>query len=157
MFADSSIDVGCGKFAWKVEKTAEPEPPEPELKVGERQCNDGYSHHDVHNDQQKFWSETYCKWTAEGVTLNKGDDKLKEMYMHPIGPYADLHQNFNISWVEGCEHAEGQKADLPIPGDDSVTCNGLMRGLYVECRDNGGAGGTIDAGCLRYHFWPTEQ
>ncbi|RNJ53241.1 hypothetical protein D7B24_002088 [Verticillium nonalfalfae] len=157
MFADSSIDVGCGKFAWKVEKMAEPEPPEPELEVGERQCNDGYSHHDVHNDQQKFWSETYCKWTAEGVTLKKGDDKLKEMYMHPIGPYADLHQNFNVSWVEGCEHADGQKADFPIPGDDSVTCKSLMRDLYVECRTNGGAGGTIDAGCLRYHFWPTEQ
>ncbi|KAM0332536.1 hypothetical protein ACHAQA_002819 [Verticillium albo-atrum] len=156
MFVDSSIDVGCGTFAWKVDKLPEAPPPEPELTLGERKCSDAYSHHDVHDGQQEGWTNTYCRWMTDGVLLKEGDEKLQHMYMHPIGPGQDLHQNFDISWIEGCKHDDGQKADFPIPGDDSITCNSIMRANYKEC-NNGGAGGTTDAGCLRYHFWPTNQ
>ncbi|KAE9582153.1 hypothetical protein CGMCC3_g1431 [Colletotrichum fructicola] len=27
----------------------------------------------------------------------------KKVYWHPVGPGADYHQNFKISWIDACE------------------------------------------------------
>ncbi|KAH0439391.1 hypothetical protein CcaCcLH18_02868 [Colletotrichum camelliae] len=151
MFYDASVDVGCGKFTWKVEKPEEA-PPAPTL--GERVCHDKHSQYDVHDGQQDGWSSNGCRWFAAGKTMKAGD---KEVYWHPIGPGADYHQNYKISWIDGCETSVAeQNLDSPIEGDTGVTCASLMRANYKSC-NNGGAGGYRDAGCLRYDFYVTVQ
>jgi hypothetical protein len=37
-----------------------------------------------------------------------------------------------------------------------VTCKGLFKNDYLHC-NNGGAGGFIDVGCLRYSFKPIAK
>ncbi|KAJ0297604.1 hypothetical protein Brms1b_013568, partial [Colletotrichum noveboracense] len=151
MFYDASVDVGCGKFIWKVQKP-EKAPPAPTL--GERICHDKHSQYDVHDGQQDGWSSNGCRLSAAGKTMKAGD---KEVYWHPVGPGADYHQNFKISWIDGCETSVAeQNLDSPIEGDAGVTCASLMRANYKSC-NNGGAGGYRDAGCLRYDFYVTVQ
>ncbi|KAL3297157.1 hypothetical protein RB213_006050 [Colletotrichum asianum] len=150
MFYDASVDVGCGKFTRKVEKP-EKAPPAPTL--GERICHDKHSQYDVHDGQQDGWSSNGCRLSAAGKTMKAGD---KEVYWHPVGPGADYHQNFKISWIDGCETSVAeQNLDSPIEGDAGVTCASLMRANYKS--NNGGAGGYRDAGCLRYDFYVTVQ
>ncbi|KAK1999299.1 hypothetical protein LX36DRAFT_632705 [Colletotrichum falcatum] len=151
MFYDASVDVGCGKFTWKIEK---PEEPLPKPTLGQRECHKEHSHYDVHDNQQKAWSSNGCGWYAASHKMKAGDE---EIYWHPIGLAADYHQNYKISWIDGCETGVSeQDVYSPIKGDDSVTCESIMRANYVSC-NNGGAGGSIDAGCLRYDFYVTEQ
>ncbi|KAJ0382385.1 hypothetical protein COL922a_012681 [Colletotrichum nupharicola] len=151
MFYDASVDVGCGKFIWKVEKP-EKAPPAPTL--GERICYDKHSQYDVHDGQQDGWSSNGCRLSAAGKTMKARD---KEVYWHPVGPGADYHQNFKISWIDGCETSVAeQNLDSPIEVDAGVTCASLMRANYKSC-NNGGAGGYRDAGCLRYDFYVTVQ
>ncbi|KAI8259044.1 hypothetical protein K4K58_002894 [Colletotrichum sp. SAR11_239] len=76
--------------------------------------------------------------------MKAGDE---EVYWHSVGPWADYHQNFKISWIDGCETSVAeQNLDSPIDGDAGVTCASLMRANYKSC-NNGGAGGYRDAGC----------
>ncbi|KAK2024426.1 hypothetical protein LX32DRAFT_705555 [Colletotrichum zoysiae] len=138
MYTDASIDVGCGKFTWRVEKPEE-EKPLSKPTLGNRECHDRHSHSDVHDN-----------WFAAGKTIKAGD---KEIYWHPAGYVTDYHQNYKISWIDGCRtSASEQKVDFPIEGDEGVTCENLMRANYVSC-DNGGAGCSITAGCLKYDFY----
>ncbi|RYP49893.1 hypothetical protein DL769_011025 [Monosporascus sp. CRB-8-3] len=154
MFIDASIDVGCGKFTWHVEKPAEPLPA-PSL--GNRDCHAEHSHYDVHDGQQDSWSLSGCRMFAAGKTMKAGDP---EIYWHPVGfPGADTdyHQNYEISWIDGCQtSATEQSVEFPIEADQSISCASLMRENYLNC-NNGGAGGSIDAGCLRYDFYATDQ
>ncbi|KAK2043256.1 hypothetical protein LZ31DRAFT_595781 [Colletotrichum somersetense] len=63
------------------------------------------------------------------------------------------YDNYKISWIDGCKTSVSeQKVDFPIEGDEGVTCENLMRANYVSC-DNGGAGGSITAGYLKYDFY----
>jgi hypothetical protein len=170
MFVDATIDVGCGTFSWSVEKPSEPESEPAKPTVSSRECHDAHNHYDVHADWVDAWSSLHCK--PNSGKMKAGD---KEIYWHPLG--GDYHQNYKISWIEGCTVATEQNVTFPIEGDEGVTCANLLRDNYYRCKSttleyiqarydlllivldqtgiNGGAGGSIDAGCLRYDFYVT--
>lgn len=60
---------------------------------------------------------------------------------------------YSINWILGCTTTVStQSVWAPIPDEAaSVTCRTLLRNNYLNC-DNGGVGGYINAGCLRYTF-----
>lgn len=126
MTETATIDVGCGEFGWKVEEG--PGSDTPKLGLKERECNDPKSKHDVHDGQQEDWASMGCRWFSD-KTMKSDSDKI---YWHPTGFAADWYQNFQISWIDGCDLVEEQNAAKPIPGDD-VSCFDIMRGLYKDC------------------------
>ncbi|KAK2763394.1 hypothetical protein CKAH01_04988 [Colletotrichum kahawae] len=168
MFRKASIDVGCGKFPWEVEKMAEPAP-KPSL--GKRECHDWYKHGDVHDYVQESWSVLGCKKHAKDKKMKEGDE---DIYWHPLPGYEP--GNFRITWINGCKAASEQSAEFPIEDDKSITCASIMRENYLSCMfctvsiviitlyanettltgNNRGTGGQIDAGCLRYNFYPDK-
>ncbi|KAF2220086.1 hypothetical protein BDZ85DRAFT_204310, partial [Elsinoe ampelina] len=149
MFVDASIDVGCAKFSWQVDSLPAPLP---KPSFSPRSCHADSHHRDVQDNAQLQYSQMACQY-YEGAVMKAGD---KELYFGPPGIMPDNHQNFKISWVEGCEtSAAEQKSTFPIEGD-ALNCTTLMRENYQLC-NNGGAGGFIDAGCLRYDFYPTSD
>lgn len=132
MSVDASIDVGCGKFTWHVEAPPKVDPPTPTPALNVRTCHPKHNHDEVHDNQQDTWSTIGCKWFAEGKTMKAGDP---EIYWHPIGMFADLNDNFKISWIDGCKTTvPEQKLDFPIDSDQSVTCYSLLRANLVECK-----------------------
>jgi hypothetical protein len=161
MYYDAAIDVGCGIFSWHVE-----EPPKPPA-LHSRVCHDPHKHSDVHSSWVDTWSGLNCR----------GDKKIKAgdpaIYWHPV--WAEYHQNYKISWIEGCSVTSEQSVEFPIADDRGITCGNLLRDNYYDCKsttlkwnqadaiftntsqtgDNGGAGGWIDAGCVRYEFYVT--
>ncbi|SPO07056.1 uncharacterized protein DNG_09750 [Cephalotrichum gorgonifer] len=151
MFADASVDVGCAKFTWKVDKALGTDPP-PDMSLGKIDCHDPHSHYDVHAPIQDAWSELGCKYVEDKRMMKPGDP---ELYWHPVGMGTDYHQNFKISWIEGCTKVQEQDTQFPVAADQSATCAKIMNANYHECRDNGGAGGVVDVGCLRYDFYVT--
>ncbi|KAL6903018.1 hypothetical protein GGI43DRAFT_433149 [Trichoderma evansii] len=59
---------------------------------------------------------------------------------------------YSISWIDGCETAvESQDPSLPLGSSLSPLCSNVLTWAYDWC-DNGGVGGYIDVGCLRYQF-----
>ncbi|RYP81621.1 hypothetical protein DL770_005829 [Monosporascus sp. CRB-9-2] len=122
MFIDASIDVGCGKFIWRVEEPAEPLPT-PSL--GNRDCHAEHSHYDVHDGQQDSRSSNSCQ---------PQDPVDRRMPNQPTE----------------------QNVEFPIEADQGISCASIMRANYLDC-NNGGAGGSIDAGCLRYDFYATYR
>lgn len=102
----------------------------------------------------------------------------KEIYWHPVG--GEYHQNYKISWIDGCIVVSEQSVELPIEGDPLIICGNLLLDNYYYCKpiiltyaqtlyalllivlhqtdtNNGGAGGWMDAGCLRYDFYITRS
>jgi hypothetical protein len=172
MFVEAYVDVGCGEFSWRVEAPQEPPPEPPKPTLGSRVCRDAHKHSDVHSGVVDIWAPIGCR-LEPGKKMKAGD---KEIYWHPIG-FADLYQNYKISWIDGCKVATEQSVELPIEGDQAITCGNLLRDNYYYCKltaqeyiqtgydlslivldktgNNGGAGGWIDAGCLRYDFYVT--
>lgn len=60
---------------------------------------------------------------------------------------------YSINWISGCRTTVREQ-DVTSPISDqaaSISCYALMSGNYVNCI-NGGVGGYIDVGCLRYSF-----
>ncbi|KAF4828739.1 hypothetical protein CGCTS75_v007235 [Colletotrichum tropicale] len=160
MFRKASIDVGCGNFTWEVEKMAEPAPepapeptpePAPKPTLGIRECNKQYEHLDVNGEAQKRWSFIGCSLDARNKKMKEGDGDI-----HWYGRHAPDRGNWRIHWINGCKEAVEQSAEFPIEGDKSITCESIMRDNYLSC-NNGGTGGKIDAGCLRYEFYPDKK
>lgn len=130
MFLEASIDVGCAKFAWQVDKALGSDPA-PVISLGERDCHDPHSHYDVHEGQVDGWSGNGCRMLAEGKTMKPGD---ADIYWHPVGMAADYHQNYKISWIEGCDMATEQSAQFPVPGDKSISCATIMSSNFYKCK-----------------------
>lgn len=180
MAKKASVDVGCGKFTWEVQKRIGTDPP-PKITFGERKCHERHDHPDVHAPHQDQWSHIGCKWYAAGKTMKAGD---KEIYWTPPAALPDAYQSYRISWIEGCDIVDEQDVWNPLPDDENITCGVIMNNNYhkcksphtnmcpssipniksriLECRwltgsaltgNNGGAGGVVDVGCLRYDFF----
>jgi hypothetical protein len=175
MFVEAFVDVGCGDFSWRVEAPPEPTPEPPRPTLESRVCRDAHKHSDVHPDWVDMWAPMGCNMDPARKTMKAGD---KEIYWHPIGFYGgEWYQNYKISWIDGCTVATEQSIELPIEGDGLIKCGQLLKDNYYYCKltaleyiqavyehplivldqtgNNGGAGGWIDAGCLRYDFYIT--
>ncbi|KIM99170.1 hypothetical protein OIDMADRAFT_30801 [Oidiodendron maius Zn] len=141
--------------------TSTPSPPTPTLSPPElqsQQCYDANQfgrHSDIEGKVQSPWANDFCKgfdreftsatppvmWNSRSIIYNGG-----------ISPY-----HWTVSWIDGCATtATQQSMSNPLPDNPSVSCSSLLIGNWRNC-NNGGAGGTIDAGCLRYNFAATKD
>ncbi|TDZ54000.1 hypothetical protein CTRI78_v006634 [Colletotrichum trifolii] len=145
----ASIDVGCGKFKWQVEK---PKEPLPMPTLGRTQCHDKHKHPDVQGSLQDGSSKFGCKKYGH-VKLKAGDKAIPWQAYYTWAYGMSTHMWYKVSWIEGCETGVGeQSVEFPVEGNKGINCASMMRANYKGC-NNGGAGGYIDAGCLRYDFW----
>jgi hypothetical protein len=126
MFPQASIDVGCGKFSWSIEKAPPPPPPPAKPTLSERKCHDRHKHADVHKEVVDIWTLFGCTDTP----MKAGD---AETYWHPNG-FSDLHQNYKVSWIEGCTTTKEQNIRHPIEGDGDINCAQLLKNNYYRCK-----------------------
>jgi hypothetical protein len=163
MASEGKLDTGCGIYSWKISKPpgSDPPPAPAEIKRGDLYCftdpKDIKCWKDVHGDKVNETASEISKWfgglqnndftsTTANITqvLRDGGESGKGVtYM------------MNIGWIPGCE-GPTQKVDLPVPNDDSVKYDDLLKNPYYECKDNNGLGGRYDVGCLRYGFYPNN-
>jgi hypothetical protein len=73
-------------------------------------------------------------------------------FNHVVHP---AYYEYRIAWIEGCEGepqgaAQNVTSSQAQPGDPR-TCREIFVAAYEDC-DNGGVGGYVDVGCLRYTF-----
>ncbi|RYP27146.1 hypothetical protein DL768_011298 [Monosporascus sp. mg162] len=128
-------------------------PPSTSAALGNRDCHAEHSHYDMQDGQQDSWSSNGCRLFALGKTMKAGDAKI---YWHPVGMGADYHQNYKISWIDGCRiSATEQSVESPIEADQRTSCASSMRANYLDC-NNKGASSSMDAGRLRYDFYATD-
>ncbi|KAG8157818.1 hypothetical protein KVR01_012480 [Diaporthe batatas] len=91
---------------------------------------------------------------ADGMCQNRD---IKEVVAGPdfrgVGVLAKnkywLSYNVKILWKSGCTMPEGTMR-IDEPGY-KVSCAHLVKSTWNDC-NNGGRGGSIDYGCLQYHF-----
>lgn len=115
------------------------------LELGSQNCFDAFDHKDVSAEHQEDRI-----WNACQTVGNIGPDDAGVSIKVPVllGPT----YRYNIHWISGCNTTVSEQSIwAPIPDDDSVKCESLLSNDFVNC-NNGGAGGWIDAGCLRYTF-----
>lgn len=133
------------------------------LALGQRNCNaesDFPGHGAIQGDNVRLGSQQACMNTA--LTED-------EMYdgKAPITYSATLNNvpyYFAISWVSGCQTTVDKaspaqplnQTSQDTPGHDAV-CTDLLYDNWANCTGNGGVGGYVDAGCLRYNFTPTAS
>lgn len=115
------------------------------LELGPQNCFDAFKHKDVDADHQEDRI-----WKACSVPGNIGPDSPGVSIKAPVLLGPDYY--YNIHWIPGCTTTVAEQSIwAPISDDDSTKCTSLMSNNFVAC-NNGGAGGWIDAGCLRYTF-----
>ncbi|KAK1988808.1 hypothetical protein LZ30DRAFT_577260 [Colletotrichum cereale] len=62
-----------------------------------------------------------------------------------------INYDFFVEWVPGCRTKDHyQRLDYPLR-KGGVNCHTIMRDNYLQC-NNGGVGGSTQAGCLLYTF-----
>ncbi|KAL4888840.1 hypothetical protein BDV59DRAFT_187894 [Aspergillus ambiguus] len=100
---------------------------------------------DVNDRVQKFGASMTCH--KKGGLISSGDSPIT-FYVTGANDKPGYH--YGISWVDGCE-GDSQNSLTPVEG---TTCEDILIGNWKNCNNNG-AGGWIDAGCVRYKFWPS--
>jgi len=128
------------------------EPPKVPLKVNPPVCRDEDDypgHADVWPGDQYQAAGWFC---FDDVPKSLGPDEYH--YWETTGHHG-VRYAFEIEWVDGCRtETETQDPIAPLDpgGDYGPQCLDLLRNAYKEC-NNGGVGGYIVVGCLRYEFW----
>lgn len=159
----------CASWA-STEPTEAPAPPEEEtppedettsLELGPVFCkNRGDNHKDVSPRAVRALADAYCEANLP-VELKPGDPAYGITK-------SDLYY-YEVSWVEGCKTTVDLQDPYTPLGSDGPLCKDLFVKAYAGCKysapcfnnlllmhlllgDNGGIGGYIDAGCVRYTF-----
>jgi hypothetical protein len=107
-------------------------------------------HADISPGDQDLGAELFCEkiWPEDSATMGPGD----EPYSKTRSGTHDINYFYEIKWVEGCKTTvDAQKMIDPIGKGKGNTCEFILVNAYKNC-NNGGVGGYIDAGCLRYTF-----
>lgn len=125
MFETASVDVGCAKLTWKVEKVEAEKP-----SFGERKCHEPHDHPDVKGSDQEYWADVVCdlmrvmrpelpdRYTMVGSGVSGGDSDME----------------YKVSWIEGCDMVEEQDPRFPVEGDTGISCGSIMKGSYNDCK-----------------------
>ncbi|KAK2766892.1 hypothetical protein FQN54_006206 [Arachnomyces sp. PD_36] len=120
------------------EATAAPETSKTPLEIGSQNCNDPEDfpdHKDVNAKDVMFDTPAVC--TSD--LMGPGDKVEQNM----SGTWAQSETHYSVKWIEGCvTDVDEQSMDDPLGNDG---------GDWGES-NNGGVGGWIDAGCLRYYM-----
>ncbi|KAL5363419.1 hypothetical protein BJX96DRAFT_155682 [Aspergillus floccosus] len=100
---------------------------------------------DVKAKVQEFGASMTCY--KKGGIISSGDSPIS-WYVTGANDKPGYH--YGISWIDGCK-GDPQNSLTPV---DGATCEDLLVGNWKNCNNNG-AGGWIDAGCVRYTFYPS--
>jgi len=151
MSTTGSINVECGVFDYKINARLTTA-----LTLQERQCfaSDTFgSHGDIHESWVRNLAIIACEGTSKKA-IERDDPSTTVVYAA-----SDKKQpvQFKIYWKEGCLLAPpGGEQMLPnnplaLKDEDKNTCQNLLVDNYKKC-NNGGVGGSIQAGCLVFEF-----
>ncbi|KAH8908289.1 hypothetical protein BR93DRAFT_475403 [Coniochaeta sp. PMI_546] len=166
MYEKGSMDVGCGTFAYQINKPgpdrSKADPPVP-LKENSRFCyktEDFGLGGDVQPDTVKRNSGYACAGVALQEYIIKKDDKksFRQTFTGGSPPY-----QYNIWWKEGCTLENGMTsayaADPYMQGADAgyTKCQETLISAYEGCTANGGRGGILQVGCLMFEFSASDQ
>ncbi|KAL6694607.1 hypothetical protein J3F84DRAFT_400307 [Trichoderma pleuroticola] len=163
---EGSLDAGCGTYSLAIKSVpttteSPPEIPKTPLELKPAVCADESNfpgHVDVHKSDLKRQAEAFC----ETYFLDRDQKAIymssqsKTVSITGGGLFGDALLHFSVSWVDGCETTvDSQDVMLPVGGDINFYCGNILLKTWADC-NNGGVGGYIDAGCLRYQFNPAK-
>lgn len=75
---------------------------------------------------------------------------VSEKFSKDYQANSNVNYLFEVSWIPDCEYtSDSQSITTPIGG--ALSCEDLMKETFHGC-NNGGVGGSIEAGCLSYSF-----
>ena len=161
------LDCGTARYIMNDpndNEEAPEEPPEEEPKTTLEMQNDmcyGQDDFGDHGDIQESWVREYSNYACVGTGIDtiKAGEPGSFINWHTVEhgvPY-----QYNVYWKDECELETGQTemyASNPLdeqdPGD--TKCQDILRDNYKRC-NNGGVGGSIEAGCLVYEFKAEKQ
>ncbi|KAM0354797.1 hypothetical protein ACHAPU_000621 [Fusarium lateritium] len=170
-FREGTIDVGCSTYRFTARsaprtqepKTEEPKTEEPKqedpkedpptpLALKSAVCEneeDFGKHPDVSPDFQFGRAGVFCGSSIyDNKVANMGPSSKPFSATHKGGK---TNYWYEVSWVEGCKTTvDSQSVANPL-GDKGPRCADLFKTAFKSC-DNGGVGGYIEAGCIRYNF-----
>ncbi|KAK8117523.1 uncharacterized protein PG998_005804 [Apiospora kogelbergensis] len=133
------------------------------LALGRFHCNDEADfpgHGPIVGDDVRLGSQQACMNTAlTEDEMYDGQSPITYSMTLSNVPYS-----FAISWVAGCKTTVDKvsparplnQTSQDAPGHD-VVCTDLLYDNWANCTGNGGVGGYVDAGCLRYSFTPSAN
>ncbi|KAK3368019.1 hypothetical protein B0H63DRAFT_565848 [Podospora didyma] len=139
--------------------TSSTPPPRPTTPLEEFpvDCNnedDLPGHADIRGGAQSDQAFDFCLDKAKlpngDVTLGPGDPAVEVTYFDNF----DISYRYRIEWVNDCiTTVERQNMIAPFGTEDETrdTCFDVLVDCYTQC-NNGGVGGAIQVGCLRYLF-----
>lgn len=151
-----TFDLGssCGKYSWEITAPTTPSPsptptPITPLKEANLQCAGKNTGGDVHKDTLSYNSGFACAGTAY---KNLGPNDPGMDYVSKDG---SVTYHYHVQWIQGCKttvDTQNVANPLNIQNPGYTICQDTYIKTYDQCTGNGGAGGTIDEGCLRYSF-----
>ncbi|KAI7955322.1 hypothetical protein MJO28_005722 [Puccinia striiformis f. sp. tritici] len=151
MTTSGTVEAGCGQYKWTIIKPFGTDPAPSAPKVSDVKCNaaDQFGKHgDISPGFQNQYTGFACVGSAR-KTIKSGDPEVSFKTVTNGTPY-----NYKISWLPDCKSTVSEmNVYKPLPNDDKNTCMSLLRKTFTDC-NNGGVGGSIDVGCLRYEFHP---
>ncbi|KAF5623651.1 serine threonine kinase [Fusarium sp. NRRL 25303] len=115
-------------------------------------------HKDIYPISQQNYAGFACPET-ESKMIKKGDNSTFISYQRWIygAPYL-----YNVHWKDGCELKNGKtEQDVTDPLEEGYkpearVCQESLTKAYRGC-DNGGTGGSLQAGCLVYEFQARDK
>lgn len=148
------LELDCGTLSYSIDNGGAADADKKALEwESEPSCfsSDEFGdHRDIQDTQVRRNSYWPCE-SAEKSAIKKDDPDTFVFYQRWAGgaPY-----QYNIWWKDGCELENGeteQWASDPLGDGSSDVCETTLYDAYKDC-NNGGAGGSWQAGCLLYEF-----
>lgn len=108
----------------------------------------GCKNKDIHLEKARQYGEEIC-----------GSKRFKGVVAKPgwEGTFGYLRNQFWVSynvkveWKEGCTAPGDGTMKVDYPGH-GIECFDLIWTTWKNCKRNGGRGGSVDYGCLTYHY-----
>ncbi|KAH7131762.1 hypothetical protein B0J13DRAFT_451823, partial [Dactylonectria estremocensis] len=132
-----------------------PDEPKIALKMQNDKCYRADDFGD-HCDIQEIWVRQYSGWACAGTAINVVKAGKEDTFRHINAVMNDVPYQYNIYWKDGCELETGQTEMYPAnPLDEDnpgyTKCQEILIDNYKRC-NNGGVGGSNQAGSLVYEF-----
>ncbi|KAH7234373.1 hypothetical protein B0J15DRAFT_408041 [Fusarium solani] len=164
IYAEGQVDVGCGKYNYKVSENSVPtttqieEEPTQTTTPLESQapvCNevaDFKGHADISAEKVKDTALKVCaRHPLDGGEYT--DDESKKLGIwDEIEKKGGVQFRYSIYWIEGCilEGDNTQSPYQPMGLGNGHPCVTTFMDMWYGCNNNEGVGGYMDVGCIRY-------
>ena len=165
-FRTGSLQLDCGTASYAMNPPQEadappeqdpPAAPKTELVLADERCygrDEFGGHGDVHEGAVASNSGWACAGTARKEQTVKAGDRDSFISFQAWDGGVPLQ--YNVYWKDGCELANGWTevyAANPLNKEKPsyTECQDMLVDRWRRC-DNGGVGGSIQAGCLVYEF-----